>query len=82
MEIIKHSGIPHEFRTTVVKELHTENDLIEIGNWVKGSAWYLQPFEDNENVLVVGYTSYSDSEITMIYENLSAQGITAKVRTA
>jgi len=80
IDLIKQSSISHEFRTTVVKLLHTENDLIEIGNWIKGSDWYLQPFEDNENVLVPGYTSYSDAEFSNIYENLIAMGIVVKVR--
>ena len=82
IELIKQSGITHEFRTTVVKELHTEIDLIEIGNWINGSNWYMQSFEDNGNVLVPGYTPYSNAEFIMIYENLIEQGITVKIRTA
>lgn len=38
VEMIKRSGIPHEFRTTVVKELHTESDLMEIGKWIGESG--------------------------------------------
>ena len=33
-ELIKNSGIPHEFRTTVVRELHTEEDIISIARFL------------------------------------------------
>ena len=68
--LLKQSGLIHEFRTTVVKELHTIDDLIEIGEWLSGSDWYLQPFEDNDKVLKNGYTSYSETEINEIIHEL------------
>lgn len=52
IKILKASSIPYEFRTTVVKELHTKEDLIKIGEWIKGcSFYYLQQYQDNENML-------------------------------
>ena len=80
VNIIKESGIPHEFRTTVVKELHTEEDLLKIADWLSLSDWYLQPFVDNEKVMKAGYTSYSDAEIITIREMLVAQGYPVKIR--
>lgn len=45
--IIK-SGVPHEFRTTVVAEMHTEADVAKIGEWIAGAdAYYLQQFRDS-----------------------------------
>ena len=34
MEIIKQSGIEHEFRTTIVKGIHEAEDLLKIAQWV------------------------------------------------
>lgn len=52
IKILKAASIPYEFRTTVVKELHTKEDLIKIGEWIKGcSLYYLQQYQDNENIL-------------------------------
>lgn len=80
VELLKLSGIPYEFRTTVVKELHSIEDLIEIGYWVGGSDWYLQGFVDNEKVLKRGFTSYSDEEIAGMASLLNDRGICVKVR--
>lgn len=52
IKILSNSSIPYEFRTTVVKELHTKEDLMKIGEWIKGCPfYYLQQYQDNENVL-------------------------------
>lgn len=51
-ELLMHSGIPYEFRTTVVKELHSEADLLTIGRWLNGAkAYYLQSFRDSETLV-------------------------------
>ena len=52
--------IPYEFRTTIVKEFHTKEDMIEIAKWIKGArAYYLQGFEDSEHVIQKGLHAYS-----------------------
>lgn len=51
-DLLMQSGIPYEFRTTVVKELHNEEDLLTIGKWLKGAkAYYLQSFRDSETLV-------------------------------
>lgn len=58
------SHIDYEFRTTVVRELHTEKDFHEIGQWLKGAkAYYLQAYKDSEEVLQPGFSSYSREEL-------------------
>ena len=50
--ILKSSGIPYEFRTTVVKGIHTVKEFEEIGKWIEGCpAYYLQNYQENENCL-------------------------------
>ena len=52
VSLIMNSGLPYEFRTTVVKELHTADDLKKIGEWLKGArAYYLQPFRDCDTLV-------------------------------
>lgn len=47
VELIKTSNVDHEFRTTIVREFHTLDDLIEIAKWLgKDEKYYLQTFED------------------------------------
>jgi len=51
-ELLMQSSIPYEFRTTVVKELHSEEDLLTIGKWLNGArAYYLQSFRDSETLV-------------------------------
>jgi pyruvate formate lyase activating enzyme len=50
--ILKSSGIPYEFRTTVVKGIHTVGEFEEIGRWIEGCpAYYLQNYQENDNCL-------------------------------
>lgn len=56
--------IDYEFRTTVVRELHSERDFIEIGEWLKDAkAYYLQAYKDSEDVLQPGFSSFSLEEL-------------------
>ena len=41
-------GVEYEFRTTVVKGLHTKESLIEAAEWIRGAKeYYLQQFKDS-----------------------------------
>ncbi|MEG2799782.1 MAG: anaerobic ribonucleoside-triphosphate reductase activating protein [Erysipelotrichaceae bacterium] len=52
IEYLLSGAIAYEFRTTIVKEFHTIEDMIEIANWIKGAkAYYLQNFVDSECVI-------------------------------
>jgi pyruvate formate lyase activating enzyme len=71
IELIKSSGIPYEFRTTVVRELHTLEDVLEIGEWLAGEeSYFLQAFEDSGDVLSRGMTACSKEEMQTLCEAL------------
>ncbi|MDP6670188.1 MAG: anaerobic ribonucleoside-triphosphate reductase activating protein [archaeon] len=45
VELIKKSGVKYEFRTTILPKFISENDLLEIGKWLKGAKFFaLQQF--------------------------------------
>lgn len=49
--LLQNGNTDFEFRTTVVSQLHEEEDFIRIGQWIKGDEkYYLQRFKDSENV--------------------------------
>ena len=53
--LLKNSGIDFEFRTTVVKEFHTAQDIVSIGQWLAGSPrYYLQQFVDSGDLVGSG----------------------------
>lgn len=61
---LMNNDTPYEFRTTVVRELHSSDDFVKIGQWIKGcSAYFLQNYVDNDNVLMPGFSSYSAKEL-------------------
>ncbi len=52
------SAVDYEFRTTIVKEYHTADDLLSIGHWLTGAkAYFLQSFQDSGDILSSGLHS-------------------------
>lgn len=44
--------VDFEFRTTIVKEFHTVEDIEKIGEWIKGAPkYFLQNFTDSGNLI-------------------------------
>jgi len=64
------ADIDSEFRTTVVRELHTTGDMLEIGQWIRGcSRYYLQRFTDSGDMIEEGF---HEPEIEVMKEMLQA----------
>ena len=56
--------VDFEFRTTVAKPFHDENDFIKIGEWLKGSEkYFLQQFKDSGDIIGQEISSYNDMEM-------------------
>ena len=63
-EIIRASGIPHEFRTTLVKGIHRPKDMEGIGKWLSGEEkYFLQGFVDSGNLIGSGFEAFSHEEM-------------------
>lgn len=64
VEFLLSDAVDYEFRTTVVRELHSEADFIAIGKWLKGAKrYYLQAFKDSEFVPQHHFTAYTYAEM-------------------
>ncbi len=58
------SEIDFEFRTTVVRELHTSDDIESIAKWISSAPkYFLQSFKDSGDILSDGLSSYTDDEM-------------------
>ena len=58
VEFLKSDAVPHEFRTTAVKELHEADDFRKIGEWIAPSEHYfIQQFRESKNLLTTGFTA-------------------------
>ena len=61
----------YEFRTTVVRELHSADTFREIGDWIKGAKrYFLQSYKESEQVLCPGFSAYSRMELEKFIEIL------------
>ena len=65
IEFLLSGSLPYEFRTTVVRGLHTSEDFRQIGPWIKGCpAYYLQCYTESGQVLVPGvYSDFTKEEM-------------------
>ena len=66
--------IDYEFRTTVVKGLHTEESLCEAARWIEGAReYYLQQYRDSGNLLrPEGLGAFSKEEMHALREAVAA----------
>ena len=61
---IMNSGIPYEFRTTVVRELHTVADIKSIARRIAGARhYYLQGFIDSGDLIGENYSACTPAEM-------------------
>lgn len=67
--ILKEGRVPCEFRTTVVKDFHTKEDIKEIAELLKGDIpWYLQQFKDSGQLIEEGLSPYGKAEMAELTE--------------
>ena len=57
--------VEYEFRTTVVKGLHTKESLVGAARWIEGAReYYLQQFKDSGDVIALeGLGAYDEKEM-------------------
>ena len=74
--------VDYEFRTTVVKGLHTEERLLEAAEWIQGAkAWYLQQFRDSGALICGnGLSAFSDGEMQQLLDAVQKRLPAAKLR--
>lgn len=69
IDIIMRKAPDYEFRTTVVRELHTREDVVRIAEGLAGAKkYFLQKYVDSGDILDSGYSAYSDAEMLEMLE--------------
>ena len=62
--LLKNSNIDYEFRTTVCHPFHSPKCMEEIGRWLRNAKrYYIQPFVDSGNLLGIGVSVMTKSEL-------------------
>ena len=73
--------VDFEFRTTLVRELHTEKEIIGIGEWIRGGErYFLQTFKDSGDLLSEGFSGYDENETRDLLNLLVPYLPNAKIR--
>lgn len=69
IRLLMQGGVPYEFRTTVVKGLHSPEEFEEIGKLIRGcQRYYLQSYRESEQVIAPGFEAFSKEEMEEIAE--------------
>lgn len=74
--------VNYEFRTTVVKGLHTRESLVKAAEWIAGAdEYYLQQFKDSGDLInAEGFAAYDEREMSGLCEAVKKYVPQAKVR--
>ena len=74
--------VEYEFRTTVVKGLHTRESLLEAARWIEGAKeYYLQQFKDSGDVIAIeGLSAFSAEEMHALADAVRPIVPTVQVR--
>ena len=68
--LLMNRGVEYEFRTTVVRQLHTPEDMEKIGVWLSGAKrYYIQQFVDSGNLIGEGLSALSPSEMEILRQS-------------
>ena len=74
--------VDYEFRTTVVKELHTAEDFVAISEWICGAKrYFLQTFEDSGDLIGQGFSAYSREESEAVLRQILPNVPNAQIRS-
>jgi pyruvate formate lyase activating enzyme len=61
IDILSGNKVPYEYRTTVVRELHSADDMVRIGRWLKGAPrYFLQKYKDSGDTIQPGLSACED----------------------
>lgn len=64
IDLIRNSGVDYEFRTTVIEQFHTPQDIEECAKLVAGAKrYFLQAFTDRDTVPYEGFTAPSAEKL-------------------
>lgn len=73
VDFLKMGTVPYEFRTTVVKELHTNEDMKQIAKWLVGTKkYFLQSFIDSGDLISDGFSNYDENTMKTLLKTVKS----------
>ena len=81
VDFLMSGGVDFEFRTTLVKELHSEADIISIGKWIAGAPrYFLQTFTDSGDLICSDFGGYDKNQTEYLLNMLKPTVPNAQIR--
>lgn len=81
ISLLKAGRVPYEFRTTVVKGLHDQARMREIGAWLGDvPGYFIQNFSDRGEILTEGLSGFTPSELEGLLAAVKPSIPSAKIR--
>lgn len=81
MDYLLSGVVDYEFRTTVVRELHTVEDIAALAARIKGaSRYYLQCFKDSGELICDGWSAHTVETMETMRRVAAEQGIPTELR--
>jgi pyruvate formate lyase activating enzyme len=79
--LLMEGRVDFEFRTTLMREMHGEEEIRAIGRWLSGDEkFFLQTYRDEGDLLVGGFTPHSEEEKKTLVNILREYIPNAKLR--
>lgn len=76
ISIIENSGIDYEFRTTIVKEFHSIQDIKEILSYISSNSnYYIQNFKNSNDVFNRNLSSFSEKELVEMKNKINNKNV-------
>ena len=76
ISIIENGGIDYEFRTTIVKEFHSTQDIKEILSYISSNSnYYIQNFKNSNDVFNRNLSSFSEKELVEMKNKINNKNI-------
>ena len=80
-DLLMSGGVPFEFRTTVVKGLHDERSIEDIGRWLGGKeSYFLQGYTESEDIISPIFDGYTKNELNNLLNLLRTYIPNAQIR--
>ncbi len=80
-DFLMQKKVPFEFRTTLVLGLHSKQDIVSIGEWLRGDeSYFLQTFKDSGDVISDGFSGYDEKETRDLLNTLRMYIPNAQIR--
>jgi pyruvate formate lyase activating enzyme len=81
VDFLLENHVEYEFRTTVVKDFHTKEDFIAIGQWIQGAKrYFLQHFADSGDLIQSGLCGVEKAELAAFADIVREYVPTVQIR--